>query len=45
MTTSLAQFAQDIATGALRVIDLTHALSPEFPPLVLPPSSHPYPSN
>jgi len=37
MTTSLTQFAQDIATGALRVVDLTHALSPEFPALQLPP--------
>ena len=37
MTTQLAQFAQDIATGALRVIDLTHTLSPDFPPLQLPP--------
>lgn len=37
MTTSLTQFAQDIATGALRVVDLTHALSDEFPALQLPP--------
>ncbi len=37
MSTSLAQFAQDISTGALRIIDLTHTLSPDFPPLVLPP--------
>jgi kynurenine formamidase len=35
--TPLAQFAQDIATGALRVIDLTHTLSPDFPALQLPP--------
>jgi kynurenine formamidase len=37
MTDSLNQFAQDIATGALRVIDLTHTLSDEFPALQLPP--------
>jgi kynurenine formamidase len=37
MTASLTQFAQDLATGALRVVDLTHALSPEFPALQLPP--------
>src|SRR6218665_1582861 len=37
MTTSLAQFAQDIASGALRVIDLTHSLSSDFPALQLPP--------
>lgn len=35
--TALAQFAQDVATGALRVLDLTHTLSEEFPALVLPP--------
>ena len=37
MTTSLAQFASDIASGALRVVDLTLTLSPEFPALQLPP--------
>ena len=37
MKPSLAQFARDISTGALRVIDLTHTLSPEFPALQLPP--------
>jgi len=37
MRPSLAQFARDISTGALRVIDLTHTLSPEFPALQLPP--------
>jgi kynurenine formamidase len=37
MADSLNQFAQDIATGALRVIDLTHTLSDEFPALQLPP--------
>lgn len=37
MTSSLIQFAQDIASGSLRVIDLTHTLSPQFPALQLPP--------
>ena len=37
MTQSLEQFAQDIASGALRIIDLTHTLSPDFPALQLPP--------
>jgi kynurenine formamidase len=37
MADSLNQFAQDIATGALRVIDLTHTLSDQFPALQLPP--------
>ena len=37
MTATLSQFAQDIASGALRVVDLTHTLSPEFPALQLPP--------
>jgi kynurenine formamidase len=37
MKPSLAQFARDISTGALRVVDLTHTLSPEFPALQLPP--------
>ena len=37
MADSLNQFAQDIATGVLRVIDLTHTLSDEFPALQLPP--------
>ena len=40
MADSLNQFAQDIATGALRVIDLTHPLSDEFPALQLPPRSY-----
>ncbi len=34
---TLGQFAADIASGAVRVVDLTQTLSPEFPPLVLPP--------
>ncbi len=37
MTTPLAQFAQAIATGAVRVVDLTHTLSDDFPALQLPP--------
>lgn len=37
MTASLTDFAQDIATGKLRVIDLTQTLSESFPPLQLPP--------
>jgi len=37
MTASLSQFAQDIASGALRIVDLTQTLSSEFPALVLPP--------
>ena len=36
-TTSLADFAAAIASGSLKVIDLTHALSPDFPALQLPP--------
>jgi kynurenine formamidase len=37
MTTSLIDFAADIASGKIRVVDLTQTLSPEFPALVLPP--------
>lgn len=37
MTASLTDFAEDIATGKLRVIDLTQTLSESFPPLQLPP--------
>jgi kynurenine formamidase len=37
MSASLAQFADDIASGSLRVIDLTHTLSSDFPALQLPP--------
>ena len=33
----LADFVSDIVKGRLRVIDLTHTLSPEFPTIVLPP--------
>ena len=34
---ALADFAASLATGAVRVIDLTQTLSPDFPTLVLPP--------
>ena len=37
MTTSLIDFAADIASGKIKVVDLTQTLSPEFPALVLPP--------
>src|SRR5690349_5619393 len=37
MTTSLVDFARDIGSGTLRVVDLTHELSPDFPALQLPP--------
>lgn len=33
----LAGFAAAIAAGGIRVVDLTHTLSPDFPVLVLPP--------
>ncbi len=34
---SLADFAADIASGAIRVVDLTHTLDPDFPVIILPP--------
>jgi kynurenine formamidase len=37
MTTSLEAFAGALASGAIRVVDLSHTLSPDFPALVLPP--------
>ena len=37
MSARLTQFAQDVAAGRLRVVDLTQTLSPEFPALQLPP--------
>jgi len=37
MSRSLTQFAQDLASGALRIVDLTQTLSSDFPALVLPP--------
>ena len=33
----LARFATGIATGAIKVVDLTHTLSPDFPSIPLPP--------
>src|SRR6516225_6666634 len=36
-TTDLLAFANAVATGTIRVIDLTQTLSPEFPTIVLPP--------
>ncbi len=36
MQTTLASFAAKMAAGDIRVIDLTHTLSTEFPSLVLP---------
>ena len=37
MNASLAAFTADIATGQLKVVDLTQTLSEDFPALVLPP--------
>ena len=37
MSNSLSSFVADLANGSLRIVDLTHTLSPDFPPLVLPP--------
>lgn len=34
---ALAGFALGLASGAIRIVDLTHTLSPDFPTLVLPP--------
>jgi kynurenine formamidase len=34
---ALAAFAAALASGRIRVIDLTHTLAPEFPTIVLPP--------
>ena len=33
----LDTLATDIATGAVRIVDLTHALTPDFPVMILPP--------
>ena len=35
--TDLAAFAADIARGAIRVVDLSHTLDPDFPVIILPP--------
>jgi kynurenine formamidase len=37
MNSTLAQFAADLATGRIRVIDLTQTLHTEFPTISLPP--------
>jgi kynurenine formamidase len=37
MSGVLQAFAVAIATGTIRVIDLTHTLTPEFPTIVMPP--------
>ena len=37
-TTDLLAFANAIASGAIRVVDLTQTLSPAFPTIVLPPA-------
>ncbi|WP_158932563.1 cyclase family protein [Acidisphaera sp. S103] len=37
MTSVLTAFATALATGAVRVIDLTHTLTPQFPTIVMPP--------
>ncbi|MFK7858799.1 MAG: cyclase family protein [Granulosicoccus sp.] len=34
---SLESLATDIATGAVRIVDLTHTLDPDFPVIILPP--------
>lgn len=37
MSTQLASLLASVATGQIRIVDLTFTLSPEFPALVLPP--------
>lgn len=37
MSDTLTRLASEIATGALRVVDLTHTLDPDFPVIILPP--------
>ncbi len=34
---ALVQFAKELSTGRIRVVDLTQTLSPEFPTITLPP--------
>ena len=34
---ALAELSQALASGAVRVVDLTHTLDPDFPVIVLPP--------
>ena len=38
MKNTSLQIAEDIASGKINVVDLTHTLSPDFPGLVLPPN-------
>lgn len=35
--TSLESLAAEIATGAVKIVDLTHTLDPDFPVIILPP--------
>ena len=37
VASSLMSLAADLASGRIRVVDLTQTLSPEFPPIALPP--------
>lgn len=37
MSNTLAAFATDLATGKIKIVDLTQTLSDDFPPLQLPP--------
>ena len=37
MSHTLAAFATELATGKIKIVDLTQTLSSDFPPLVLPP--------
>lgn len=35
--TTLAELARQIASGEIRIVDLTHTLDPDFPVIILPP--------
>ena len=37
MSDPITEMAQALASGAVRVVDLTHRLDPDFPVIVLPP--------
>ena len=37
MNTPLDAFSNAVTSGAIRIVDLTHTLTPDFPALVLPP--------
>ncbi len=37
MTNTLDQLAQSLSHGAIKVVDLTHTLDPDFPVIILPP--------